>query len=86
MIPRLTVPQRRLLDRLQPTGQGRWHRYSVANMQRGRALISASALWRRGYICTDEYGSPDAIERRDYGLVNLTAQGEQLLAEIRKAG
>lgn len=85
IVPRLTPAQRRLLDSLQPTGRERWHRYSTVGRQRGSGLTSCLALWRRGYIATNEDGCPDALESGERGLVNLTALGEQLLAHIRKA-
>ena len=73
-IPRLTQPQLRLLD---------CYRYSTDGRQRGSGLVSASALWRRGYVATDEHGNPDARENRDRGLVYLTPLGEQLLADLK---
>ena len=84
MIPRLTPPQLRLLASLQPVASnGNCYRYSTAGRQRGSGLVSASALWRRGYVATDEHGNPDARENRDRGLVYLTPVGEQLLADLK---
>lgn len=86
MIPHLTSPQRRLLDSLHPVrGCAGAYRYSTVGQQRGRSLVSCWALWRRGYVATNADDQPDAYERRGYGIVHLTAKGEQLLAAIRKA-
>ncbi|WP_257556488.1 hypothetical protein [Sphingobium sp. CFD-2] len=85
VIPKLTPAQRRLLASLQPVAMnGRCYRYPVSNRP-GRGLVSAWALWRRGYVATNEFGGPDASERRDRGIVVLTPLGEQLLAAFRKA-
>lgn len=86
MIPHLTAAQRRLLASLQPVAtNGNCYRYSTVGRQRGSGLTSILALWRRGYVVTNDDGCPDAYESRDRGIVYLTFQGEQLLAEIRKA-
>ncbi len=84
-IPRLTPPQRRLIAALEAPRPDGWARYKPVT--RGGALLSAWALWRRGFVATSEHETPAAFERRKDGWLQLTPLGIQLReALLQRAG
>lgn len=85
IIPRVTPPQKRLLRALeQPQADG-WARYIPRQHIRGDGLVSAWALWRRGYVATNpDTNGPSAFARRRDGWVQLTPLGIELRAAMQK--
>lgn len=72
---KLTRSQRRLMLCLQVGGYGR---YEWPNAPES-ALESCWALWRRGYVDTNDSGGPDATISRFTLNVRLTDWGRELL-------